>query len=805
MMEPAGDSSLEAAIAWLVQTILATLLMDKMEEWIRQVGLADDVERLQSEVERVEMVVAAVKGRAAGNRPLSRALARVKELLYDADDVVDELDYYRLQQQVEGVTSDEPDGMRGAERVDEISRGHVDTLNVSVGKLRSSVWEHFTITETTVDGKRSKAKCKYCRKDFNCETKTNGTSSMKKHLEKEHSVTCMKKPGAHPPNPSSTGDATCNVRSVEVGSSSNGKRKRTNEDPTQTTAANIHAQWDKTELSNRIIKITGQLHDIQGALSKVLSATSSSNHHCQSATSDHHPTTSSLVPMEVYGRIAEKNAIKKSITENQSDGVNVLPIVGIAGVGKTTLAQFVYNDPDVKSQFHHRIWVCVSRKFDEVKLTKEMLDFFPRERHEGISNFAKLQEILKGHIEYQSKSFMLVLDDVSDNMDYHKWNKLLYPLISSQAKGNIILVTTRNLSVAQRLRTLEPIKLGALEKDDMWLLLKSYAFGFGDYKGLENLSSIGMKIAEKLKGNPLAAVTAGALLRDNLSVDHWSNILKEEKWKSLGLSGGIMPALKLSYDELPYHLQQCFSYCSIFPEKYRFLGKDLVYIWISQGFLNHTHSSKILEEIVRECLNDLVNVGFFQQVEEEEDEDEDGEEEEESFPGSKIWYFMSGPMHDFARMVSRTECATIDGLQCNNMLPTIRHLSIVTTSAYSQYLPRTTRNIKFEEILRNTIASVRKLRTLVLLGHYDFFFFKSFLDIFQRAQNLRLLQMSATCADFNSLMCSLVNHAHLRYLKHEANEMGGAFPQSLSKLYHLQILDVDSDIDPIPDVDSDIS
>lgn len=135
MMEPAGDSSLEAAIAWLVQTILATLLIDKMEEWIQQVGLANEVKRLQSEVERVEMVVAAVKGRAARNRPLSRALARVKELLYDADDVMDELDNYRLQQQVEGVTSDEPDGMRGAERVDEISRGHVDTLEAAPSLL----------------------------------------------------------------------------------------------------------------------------------------------------------------------------------------------------------------------------------------------------------------------------------------------------------------------------------------------------------------------------------------------------------------------------------------------------------------------------------------------------------------------------------------------------------------------------------------------------------------------------------------------------------------------------------------------
>jgi hypothetical protein len=93
---------MEAAIAWLVQTILATLLIDKLDAWIRQVGLADDVEKLKSEVERVEMVVGGVRGRGAGNKLLARSLARLKELLYDAEDVIDDLDYYRLQQQVLG-------------------------------------------------------------------------------------------------------------------------------------------------------------------------------------------------------------------------------------------------------------------------------------------------------------------------------------------------------------------------------------------------------------------------------------------------------------------------------------------------------------------------------------------------------------------------------------------------------------------------------------------------------------------------------------------------------------------------------
>lgn len=193
LMEAAKDTSPEASIAWLVQTILATLLMDKMEEWIRQVGFGDDIDMLKSEIRRVEIVADAVIGRAAENKTLARSLARVNELLYETDDVVDELDYCRLQQQIEGVTWDEPEGVYGAERVDDISIGDADTpVNSSVGKLRSVVWEHFTITEKD-NGKPVKSVCRYCAKEFTCKTK-NGTSSMNKHVNK----ICTKKPRAHP-------------------------------------------------------------------------------------------------------------------------------------------------------------------------------------------------------------------------------------------------------------------------------------------------------------------------------------------------------------------------------------------------------------------------------------------------------------------------------------------------------------------------------------------------------------------------------------------------------------------------------
>ncbi|KAK1685456.1 hypothetical protein QYE76_046304 [Lolium multiflorum] len=286
-----------------------------------------------------------------------------------------------------------------------------------------------------------------------------------------------------------------------------------------------------------------------------------------------------------------------------------------------------------------------------------------------------------------------------------RWDKLLAPFRACQSNGIVVLVTTRSLSVAKRLGTLKPVKLGALEHDDFELLFKSCAFGDGNYEGLSKLNTVGLKIAEKLKGNPLAAR------------------LEETGW---------------------------------------------------------------------EYLTDLVNLGFFQQV----------EQEEEFSPDSQIWYSACGLMHDFAKKVSSSQCATIEnGLQYIKMLPTIHHLSIFTGSAYCKDQDgKIPRNKKFEENLRNTIASVSKLRMLVLLGGYDSFFLQLLKDIFRKAKNLLMVQIYATAADFNSLMCSLADPTHLRYLKYESDGFDRPLPLVLIKFFHLQVLDVGSNNDPgVPD------
>ncbi|KAL6843803.1 hypothetical protein ACP4OV_026374 [Aristida adscensionis] len=474
----------------------------------------------------------------------------------------------------------------------------------------------------------------------------------------------------------------------------------------------------------------------------------------------------------MYGRVDERNSIIKLMTELKSDGTTVLPILGIAGIGKTALAQNVYNDPIVKNQFDQRIWVWVSKNFDEVRLTREMLDYASQEKHQKISSFAKLQEILIGGIT--SRRFLLIFDDVWDSTADHIWNKLLAPLKYNDTKGSVILVTTRSLSVAKRVGTVKPIELGALEKHQFRSFFKTCAFGDEKYEGHPSLNIIGQEIEQKLHGNPLAAETAGMLLKGERSIDRWNSTLKKETWKSLQLNNGIMNSLKLSFDELPYSIQQCLLYCSIFPQNHDFLSNELVSVWISQGFVKYDHPTGRLEDIGRDYLSVLFNSGFFLL-----------NESYNCTAGNQTCYVIPALMHDFVRLISRTEYAVIDGSGCNEMLPTIRHLSIVTDSAYhGGQRGNIIHNEKFEEIFQSVKNSVRKLRTLLLIGKCDNFFF----PIFQKAQCLRMLQISATYTGFDFFLHN--NSAHLRYLKLENKGRGEAFPAALNKSCHLQVLDV---------------
>ena len=133
-----------------------------------------------------------------------------------------------------------------------------------------------------------------------------------------------------------------------------------------------------------------------------------------------------------------------------------------------------------------------------------------------------------------------------------------------------------------------------IDEEEFEKLFSTYVFG--NKKPPEahiELFGIGHEIIEKLKGSPLAAKTVGRLLRNHLDLVHWTRVLESREWESQSGDHDIMPALKLSFDYLPFHLQQCFTYCSLFPEDYRFSEQEIIHFWIGLDVLHSRGEKKM--------------------------------------------------------------------------------------------------------------------------------------------------------------------------------------------------------------------
>jgi len=268
-----------------------------------------------------------------------------------------------------------------------------------------------------------------------------------------------------------------------------------------------------------------------------------------------------------------------------------------------------------------------------------------------------------------SKKFLLVLDGVWNDDDSSGWDKFLAPLKYGR-KGSKILLTTRMDRVAEMAaqaigKTKEVMKLEQSEDEYFCLLFKQYAFAgvnFGEYKKLQ---AIGTQLARKLKVSPLAAKTIGAPLNSCLGDRHWWNILHTDiSDHRQQREGNIMSILMLSYHHLPAHLRPCFSYCSIFPQDYEFVKKDLVLMRMSVGFIQDSPKNH------RETLVDIGGHYFDDPV-------------KRSFSDPRVVGFsneecndvMHDLLHELAQLVSYGECFRFVGDNSISDIPyRVRHL-----------------------------------------------------------------------------------------------------------------------------------
>ncbi|KAM3691148.1 hypothetical protein ACJW31_09G173600 [Castanea mollissima] len=460
-------------------------------------------------------------------------------------------------------------------------------------------------------------------------------------------------------------------------------------------------------------------------------------------------THSFVNPSNVIGRGDDKEKIMDLLMQlDASRNVSVIPIVGIGGMGKTTLAKLVYNDEQVVSHFQQlRMWVCVSEDFDVTRLIKEILKSAKVlvDENLGIDQWQNsLRELLK------DKKFLLVLDDVW-NDDRNKWIKL-EDLLLGGCNGSKIIVTTRNSSVATIMGTASPYNLEGLPEENCMFLFVKLAFKVGQENQYPNLLNIGREIVKKCKGVPLAVSTLAGLLYSKVDEHEWKSIRDNEIWNLEQKEGDILPVLKLSYNQLPFHLKQCFAHCSIFPKDYDFNNVQLIQFWLAHGILQSPKDENVeLEDVGDLYIKELLSRSFFQDVDQE-----------------YTWFYtfkMHDLVHDLALSIAKDECSVVT--KKSTLAAEVCHLSFLENG--QEVTTQLEKLSKVQTIIFKTEQPVSLLEACITRFKY-----------------LRVLNLSNS--SFEVLPSSIGSLKHLRYLDLVENCRIKQLPDSICKLHSLQTL-----------------
>jgi hypothetical protein len=473
---------------------------------------------------------------------------------------------------------------------------------------------------------------------------------------------------------------------------------------------------------------------------------------------------SASVPNEpvIYGRDGDKKKIIDLLLTEEANhddtNFHIVPIVGMGGIGKTTLAQHVFQDGLVKERFGTKAWACVSDDFDVMRISKAILESVtshPCDLKEYNQVQVKLREALDG------KKFLLVLDDVW-NKNYGLWVALKTPFAAG-APGSKIILTTRDADVALMVGPTEYHCLKPLSDQDCWSVFVKHAFENRDLGAQTNLQSVCERIVTKCKGLPLAARTLGGLLRTKQREDEWEDILNSKIWDLSDSQSDILPVLRLSYYHLPSHLKRCFTYSALIPKDFEFEEKDLVLLWMAEGLVPQQVQNKQMEDMGAEYFRDLVSRSIFQVANCDESR-----------------FVMHDLVSDLAQWAAGDTC-----FQLGNDLNAIKQFKVSKRARHSSYI-RGWDGIRKFEVFHTT----KRLRTFLplpsLLGHNTGYLTSHVpFDLLPELEFLRVLSLSGYCID--TLPNSIGDLKHLRFLNLSFSAIRN-LPQSVCSLYNLQTL-----------------
>ncbi|KAK4438513.1 putative late blight resistance proteinR1A-4 [Sesamum alatum] len=471
--------------------------------------------------------------------------------------------------------------------------------------------------------------------------------------------------------------------------------------------------------------------------------------------------------------VGQEEALKKLKAQlfSETRERKVVPVTGLPGIGKTTLARRIYDDPDIKNkgQFQLRAWVTVAEAYDYRDILVQLLSSIETvgQKGDASDSMGKMgdkasqeSDIMLGvnlHRCLINNKYLIVIDDMWEK---EVWNQVI-DRFPKDKSGSRILLTTRNEAVARHANSSFHHVMEPLKDKDSWTLLCNRAIKDGSCP--PHLEKIGFEIAKQCDGLPLLITLVGGILsQKGKAVEDWESV-KADIHAALQNAETdekrFSEILSLSYNHLPIILKGCFLYMGAFPEDSEILVSKLIKLWVAEGFLTPLSStSQSLEQVARQCLKTLNDRNLI----------------------------------SIRNNISDSEiktCRIHDSLRALAVQKSGKEKFFYTRNRYVQELPESSDRLRRLSVHKNVLMclqdvynstkSIKFARTLLYAGphHHHPFPFRLTFGL------LRVLD--AYTMYFIEFPNEVVTLIHLRYLSFTYNRK---IPPSLSKLRNLQIL-----------------
>ena len=464
---------------------------------------------------------------------------------------------------------------------------------------------------------------------------------------------------------------------------------------------------------------------------------------------------------EVVGIESYRDELINWLIEGPSN-CKVFSVVGIGGLGKTTLVKKVYDNNKVIPHFDCRAWITVSQSYKMDEILRDMIKQFYKARREfapteiDIMKVPSLIEELKTYLHEQR--YLVIFDDIWD-IGFWDTMKCAFP---NNGKSNRIIITTRNEDVAPSNNESPDYyvyKLPFLPFEKALELFCKKAFQRERGQCPPNFAKFSHDIVERCGGLPLAIVAIGGLFSTKAKVvSKWRKVLDSlsSEFEINSRLKSIRRILSFSYHDLPYNLKACFLYFGMFPEDCAINCARLTQLWIAEGFVIEK-KGLTSEDVAQDYLNQLIHRSLVQV-------------DEEDFIGRIRTCRVHDMMHEV--ILSRSEELSFD---------------LVSMSKYSNF-ERAARRLSIQNNVNIRLHSSTnsQTRSILILGVDEVP--NSFLTTcFASFKLMKIMDCEGAPIDY--IPKEVGNLLHLKYLSLRDTKVQ-MLPKSIGKLQYLETLDL---------------